>query len=63
MERVHIVLADEPTGNLDQTNGEIVFHTLSELNKMGTTIILVTHNRYIDVGASKTLTLSGGVFI
>lgn len=58
-----IVLADEPTGNLDQTNGEIVFHTLSELNKMGTTIILVTHNRYIDVGATKTLTLSGGVFI
>lgn len=58
-----IVLADEPTGNLDQTNGDIVFHTLSQLNKMGTTIILVTHNRYIDVGASKILTLSGGVFV
>jgi len=39
-----VVLADEPTGNLDTRTGEVVLHFLRELNKQGKTIIMVTHS-------------------
>jgi len=39
-----VILADEPTGNLDSTRGEIVMKFLHKLNKKGKTIILVTHD-------------------
>jgi len=41
----HLILADEPTGNLDSTNGEDVMNLLESLNKNGTTIIMVTHSQ------------------
>ncbi len=55
-----ILLADEPTGNLDSTNGEAVMDLLKELHNAGSTICMVTHDqRYADY-ASRTVNLFDG---
>jgi putative ABC transport system ATP-binding protein len=55
-----ILLADEPTGNLDQKNGEIVLKLIKNLHKEGHTIILITHNPQIGKLGDKQLNLVDG---
>jgi putative ABC transport system ATP-binding protein len=55
-----IILADEPTGNLDSRNGEQVMALLQELNRKGTTICMVTHEpRYAAIASSQVMLLDG----
>ena len=55
-----IILADEPTGNLDSKNGEEVMQLLSELHKEGTTIVMVTHSQHDASYANRTIKLFDG---
>lgn len=56
-----IILADEPTGNLDRDNGGLVFDVLKNMSKNGKTVVLVTHNWRDDLGADRILLLRDGV--
>ncbi len=58
-----LILADEPTGNLDSKTGEQVLKTLENLNKQGRTIILVTHELYIAHKAKRIISLKDGEVI
>lgn len=58
--RPPILLADEPTGNLDKKSGEDVMSILMELNKEGKTIILITHDPAIAALADRTIKMSDG---
>ena len=56
-----IMLADEPTGNLDSTNGRHVFDLMVEINsRHGTTLVLVTHDHELAEKASRKLSLRDG---
>jgi len=57
------ILADEPTGNLDTKTGEEIMSLLTELNKQGKTIILVTHNPDLAQRANKILKLKDGKLV
>ena len=55
-----IVLADEPTGNLDEANENIVLDIFRQLHKEGTTLIVVTHDPEVGEVAHRTITLEYG---
>ena len=58
-----IILADEPTGNLDSKNGQEVMELLTELNKEGTTIVMVTHSQRDAGFAGRTVHLFDGQIV
>lgn len=58
-----IILADEPTGNLDSKNGQEVMEMLTELNKEGTTIVMVTHSQRDAGFASRIINLFDGQIV
>jgi len=55
-----IILADEPTGNLDSKNGKEVMNLLTELNREGTTVIMVTHSQHDAGYAGRIINLFDG---
>lgn len=58
-----LILADEPTGNLDAANGMQVLALLDELNRNGTTLITVTHSAEVAAHAHKVLTVRDGILL
>ncbi|MFK0303971.1 ABC transporter ATP-binding protein, partial [Campylobacter coli] len=56
-----ILLADEPTGNLDEANEKIILETLQKLKNEGKTIVLITHNPELAKFADRTLILQHGI--
>lgn len=58
-----IILADEPTGNLDQKTGKIVLQTFQKLNRDGRTIILITHDQHVAEYARRIIHIRDGQII
>ena len=56
-----LILADEPTGNLDEANENIVLDLFAQLHKEGTTLIVVTHDPEVDDVAQRTIVLDHGM--
>ena len=55
-----VILADEPTGNLDRSTGEEVVRLLEELNSRGVTLIVVTHDGNMGARARRQLLMEDG---
>jgi putative ABC transport system ATP-binding protein len=55
-----LILADEPTGNLDRATGEEVMRLLEELNRGGVTLIVVTHDGSLGARARRQLLMEDG---
>ena len=58
-----LILADEPTGNLDSKNGKEVMDLLAELNAEGTTIVMVTHSQKDAAVAQRVINLFDGQIV
>ncbi len=55
-----IILADEPTGNLDQKTGKAILDTFQKLSNQGKTIILITHDQYVAEHANRIIQIIDG---
>ncbi len=58
-----IIMADEPTGNLDSRSGAEIIHLFSELNKKGITLIMVTHDQDIANSSKRIVRLKDGLVV
>lgn len=58
-----LILADEPTGNLDSRNGKEVMELLTELNREGTTVVMVTHSQHDAGYAGRIINLFDGQIV
>lgn len=61
--RPDLILADEPTGNLDSTNGKEVMDLLTELNRAGSTIVMVTHSQHDAAYTHRVINLFDGKIV
>ncbi len=61
--RPSLLLADEPTGNLDSRTGEEIMQLFDDLNRAGNTIVLVTHEEDIAAHARRTIKLRDGLIV
>ena len=60
----NILLADEPTGNLDPETAQEILHILQEVNKIGTTVIMATHNAgIVNTLKKRTITVENGAIV
>ena len=58
-----LILADEPTGNLDTQNSAMVIDQLKDLHKAGATVVMITHNPEIATSAQRTITMRDGKIV
>ncbi|MCX6793062.1 MAG: ABC transporter ATP-binding protein [Candidatus Falkowbacteria bacterium] len=58
-----IILADEPTGNLDSKTGDVVLGTFQKLNSEGRTVVLITHEPYVAEHADRIIIIKDGVIV
>jgi len=61
--RPKLILADEPTGNLDSVHGEEIMNVLTELNEAGTAIVMVTHSPAYAAFSRRVVNLFDGCIV
>ena len=63
MNEHNLILADEPTGNLDTENSRIIMELLKQINDKGTTVIIITHNKDVAAYCDRTIIINDGVIV